>query len=530
MTTEDEPKRNEPQQTPSAPPTPVNPTDTETRPPEEDTPAEAVTDSPDEAVDSPDEDGDRPARAASVDGEGFRAAGFVTGVSARALPYMPLAVVAVLGAMFAYLWKWPCRFGGAWNNGTLQFTNFCYTDIYPLYFDRGLSDGKVPYFADVDFEKQVEYPVVLGWVMHAVSRSAALLAEVASRAATFYDLTVLLMAACLVAGVLMMARLAGPGRRWDALWYAIAPGVVLAAYINWDLAAGALSLGAMLAWARQRQVLAGVLLGLAIATKFYPLMFVGALFLLALRTFQWAPFLRTMAAAAVTWIVVNVPIMIFAFDGWRRFYVFSQERGADWGSLWFFFQQKGWPLLGDPDRLSFLGIASLGTLCLLIAVLALTAPTRPRLMQLCFLALAAFMLTNKVWSPQFVLWLVPFAVLARPNWKPLALWQVAEVWYFFAIWLYLVGLQEGNAHLGITGDTYYTAVWGRALTIVLMMALVVRDILRPERDLVRQGGVDDQAGGVFDGAPDRLRSALAGVGASASAGAGAGSGSGARTT
>jgi hypothetical protein len=33
-------------------------------------------------------------------------------------------------------------------------------------------------------------------------------------------------------------------------------------------------------------------------------------------------------------------------------------------------------------------------------------------------------------------------------------------------------------------------------------ALVVRDVLRPELDVVRQDGVDDPAGGVLDGAPD----------------------------
>jgi hypothetical protein len=35
------------------------------------------------------------------------------------------------------------------------------------------------------------------------------------------------------------------------------------------------------------------------------------------------------------------------------------------------------------------------------------------------------------------------------------------------------------------------------------MAQVVRDVLRPERDVVRRDGVDDPAGGVLDGAPDR---------------------------
>ncbi|MEU1723825.1 glycosyltransferase 87 family protein [Nonomuraea sp. NPDC005692] len=424
-------------------------------------------------------------------------------LAARAVPYLPLGLIAALGAVLGYVVRLPCRTGG-WNDQVQTYTNFCYTDIYPLYFDRQLATQN-PYFADVPFDKQVEYPVVLGEVMQVIAWiSRKLELDQVAQAVRFYDLTVLLLGICLVAGVLLMAAVAGPTRRWDALWYAISPAVILAAYINWDLVAGALSMGMLLAWARRRQVLAGVLLGLAIATKFYPLMFLGALFLLTLRTARWRPFLVTLGSAAAAWLVVNVPFMVFAWDGWRRFYVFSQERGIDWGSPWLFFQRKGWGILGEGD-VSTLGMVTLAVLCLGIAVLALTAPRRPRLAQLCFLALAAFMMTNKVWSPQFVLWLVPFAVLARPRWKPLALWQLAEVWYFAAIWLYLLAQSPlSRDDLGIGDDTYFTAVWGRVITIGIMMAFVVRDILRPERDVVRQAGVDDQAGGVFDDAPDRF--------------------------
>ncbi|SDH72703.1 Protein of unknown function [Sinosporangium album] len=418
------------------------------------------------------------------------------GFGANFAPFIPFALLAVLGAALAYLWKWPCRVEGAWNNGTLQFTNFCYTDIYPLWWMEKLNEGKIPYF-----DYPVEYPVGIGAIMEFFRR---LVGGSADPAVAFYDVTVILMALCLVVGVVLMAALAGPGGRRDTLWYALAPSVILTAYINWDLAAGALALGAMYAWARERHVLTGVLLGLAVATKFYPLMFIGPLFLLTLRTGTWRPFLKTLGAGAGTWLAVNLPIMLLAFEGWKRFYVFSDERPADWGSLWYFFQQRGWPVLGDPALLDTLGIVSLGALCLGIAVLTVFAPAKPRLMQLVFLALAAFMLTNKVWSPQYVLWLVPFAVLARPNWKPLALWQLAECWYFFAIWLYLVGLQEGNAHLGIADTTYFTAVWGRAIMIVIMMAFVVRDILRPDKDGLRENPSDDRSGGVFDGAPDRL--------------------------
>ena len=339
--------------------------------------------------------------------------------------------------------------------------------------------------------------------MQAVAWLVRPLGDEVRQAVAFYDITVVLLGICLVVGVLLMAAVAGPTRRWDALWYAISPAVVLAAYINWDLVAGALCMGMLLAWSRGRHIIAGVLLGLAIATKFYPLMIIGALFLLTLRTARWRPFLVAMAAAAAAWLAVNVPFMVLAWDGWRRFYAFSQERGVDWGSPWRYFQLNHWPILGTAD-VSLLGTLSLALCCLGIALLVMMAPRRPRLAQICFLALAAFMVTNKVWSPQFVLWLMPFAVLARPNWKPLVLWQFAEVWYFFAIWLYLLSQDPETEYLGISDGVYHTAVWGRAITILIMIIFVVRDILRPEEDLVRQAGVDDQIGGVFDNAPDRF--------------------------
>jgi uncharacterized membrane protein len=426
-------------------------------------------------------------------------------LSFRTVPYLPLVLFAGLGTVLAYLWKAPCRYGGAWNDGTKQFLNFCYTDIYPLWWNEKLNQGKVPYL-----DYPVEYPVGIGGVMEFVRRFVGLFRGIFPSASdpeggvAFYDTTVILMAVCLIAGVVLMAALAGPDRRWDALWYALVPGIILSAYINWDLLCGVLSLAAFFAWSRRWPVVAGVLLGLAVSTKFYPLVFLGPLFVLTLRTGTWVPFLKALGGAVGAWLVLNVPIMIVAFDGWKRFYAFSQERPADWGSLWYFFQNKHWPILGDADKLDTLGIVSLAVLCLAVGALALLAPRRPRLMQLCFLVLASFMITNKVWSPQYVVWLVPFAVLARPNWKALMFWQIAEVWYFFAIWLYLVALQPANVNMGIAADSYFAAVWARAITVVILMALVVRDILQPEKDLIRRNGADDPSGGVFDQAEDRF--------------------------
>ncbi len=147
--------------------------------------------------------------------------------------------------------------------------------------------------------------------------------------------------------------------------------------------------------------------------------------------------------------------------------------------------------------------AAFAVACVLIAVLALAAPRRPRLFQLCFLLIASFLILNKVWSPQYVIWLVPLAVLARPRIWAYVLWQLAEIAYFFGIWGYFVNMYAAPS--GVTVGWYFVILAMRLLTLALLASTVVVDILQPERDRVRASGVnDDPAGGVLDGAPDRL--------------------------
>jgi hypothetical protein len=86
-------------------------------------------------------------------------------------------------------------------------------------------------------------------------------------------------------------------------------------------------------------------------------------------------------------------------------------------------------------------------------------------------------------------------------------WQVAEVTYFFAIWAYLITIATGTGQVpvaegGISPGLYFAALLSRFVAVLILMALVVRDILEPGYDLVRVTGDDDPAGGVLDGAPD----------------------------
>jgi len=416
-----------------------------------------------------------------------------------------LVAASVLGMALAFAEKMPCR-SGAWNYYAKQFQDACYTDIYPLYYGEGLSAGKVPYTGH-----PVEYPVLIGGAMQA---AAWLVRNVSAviRGREFFDVTVVLLAVCAVAGVLATARAAGPDRRWQALMVALSPALILNAFVNWDLIAFALTALGIAAWAARRGVWAGVLFGLAVATKFYPLVIFGPLLLLCLRAGRMREFARTLAAAAFSWLAVNLPVMIAAPSGWAYFYVFSKDRAADWGSIWYLFEHYNVPVLGNTQLsvLNDMSAAFFAAACAAIAVLALAAPRRPRLPQLCFLVLAAFLMTNKVWSPQYIIWLVPLAVLARPRLWPYLLWQLAEVAYFFGIWGYLifVFIGEGNqvtGYQGISTGWYFAVLLARFLTVGLLAAYVVRDILQPERDVVRARGHDDPAGGILDHAEDRFR-------------------------
>lgn len=412
--------------------------------------------------------------------------------------WTPMRVVLAFACvLLAACWvqKAPCR-TGVWQH-EFQYTHACYTDVFALYYAEGLGDGQIPYL-----DHPVEYPVLTGAVMEAVSVPARALPFTAVR--TFFDLTSLVLALCGLATVAMVVRLRR-SRPWDAALVALAPAVIVTAYVNWDLFAVALATGFVLAWARRRPVLAGALLGLAVAAKFYPVLFLGPLLLVCLRSGRLRHWLTCTGAAAAAWLVVNLPVLLAAPTAWERFFALSQSRGADWGTFWYWLQHiRGGRALDAgavPNRLNA-GVAVLLVLaCLGIALLALAAARRPRLAPLLFLVVVAFLLTGKVWSQQYVLWLIPLAVLARPRWRPFLAWQAAELAYFLAFYYELTGAARGAPV--IPEWVFLLAAGLRAGTLAVLCGFVVMDILRPGRDVVRWGGVDDPDGGVLDGVPDR---------------------------
>jgi uncharacterized membrane protein len=424
--------------------------------------------------------------------------------------WTPVRIVLALTCLVLslhWLQKSPCR-DGAWANLS-QYRHLCYTDVLALYYAEGLSEGKVPYT-----QHPVEYPVVTGALMgvlglpvHAYSR----LHPEFNAGEAFYDLNAIVLSAFAVAtvGAILALRRRRP---WDAALFGLSPALLVSATVNWDLLAVGLGALFMLAWARRRPVLAGFMLALAVSAKFYPVLLLGPLLVLALRTARWRQLAVTAGTGAAVWAVVNVPIWYSYPDAWLQFWRLNNTRGIDWGTLWYIGQH--FPLGAGRYGLSWFQELDTGpghgrlnawyfglflVACAGILLLGLTARRRPRFAQLAFLVLAAFLVLGKVWSQQYVLWLIPLAVLARPKWGAFLAWQVAEVLYFVAFY----GELMGASGKGVFPEWVFVfAAMLRIGTLCVLMGHVVRDILRPDLDVVRRGYGDDPDGGEFDRAPD----------------------------
>ena len=397
------------------------------------------------------------------------------------------------------------------------YVRLCYSDIPVLYQTRGSMWSGGGLFTQTATSAPLEYPSLTGgfiWVARwltglfgAVVGPDADSDQILAAANIFWVVNAVMLAVCfgvLVWAHLQMGRNSGSPhtggvrvRAWDALLVAGAPAVMMAGLINWDLFAVALTSLGLLLWSRKRPFAAGLLIGLAVAAKFYPLALVPVLLVLCVRAGRLKAFLQFFGGAALAWLVADLPMMLTNFSGWSFFWTYNANRGVNdgFGSLWFLLTHLGFTIL----NVSVAEAICLVLAGLFIAGLALTAPRRPRVAQVALLVLVAFLVFNKVYSPQYVLWLLPIVVLARPVLLDVSVFAASEGLYFLAIWGYLAGTLTSGTGQDVL---YWLAIVLRIGVQIWLASRVVGDMFHPWLDPVRGPFVDDPIGGVLDHQPD----------------------------
>ncbi|MBV9831963.1 MAG: DUF2029 domain-containing protein [Marmoricola sp.] len=443
------------------------------------------------------------------------------GRHARPHPWWtPVRVMLVLAAVvmsLAITHSQPCL-STSWSSDAARYGKMCYSDIPYIYFGRSVIEGRWPYADDHGRYRVIEYPAGIAyvlWVAAEITQTPPLRAgpPVAERRAVtpdkvyglpgitdevnrFFLVTAVLLSLCLLGATWFLAG-THRGRPWDALPFVLSPVMVSSALISWDLLAVVCVAGALWGWARGKPVLAGVMIGLGTAAKLYPLFLLGPVLIIAWRRRRLRPGLLVVLAAVASWVVAQLPALLTGPGRWTEFWRFNSDRGADWGSIWLMLSRHGYDL--TPHAINVWSWLVFGGVCLGVLVLGVVARTPPRLAQLGFLVVAGFLVVNKIYSPQYALWLLPLAVLAVPRWRDLLVWQAGELFYYVVFWLNLGGWLAGS--VGTFPAVYQVALVVRILAVLYLAAVIVRDVLRPEHDLLaeeRLGELDpvEPGGGV----------------------------------
>ncbi|MFM8620930.1 MAG: mannosyltransferase [Candidatus Nanopelagicaceae bacterium] len=318
-----------------------------------------------------------------------------------------------------------------------NYIHACYTDIAPLYTERGL-DRDIWAFGSGD--QSVEYPVLMGVAMYLTTLPMRDMHD-------YYFLNIFLLALLFIFTVYIAQQISGYG-----FYYALAPAVIGSLFINWDLWAIPTMLLAIYWFDRKKYDYSAIVLGVSVATKFFPVLLLLPILVITVRNNR-AP-IRYLSIFSATWLAINLPVAITTPTGWWHFYKFNMERGPDWGSIWNSLQIFGFNS-GSTNYLSLLG-----TLAILawVAVFLFGLKETPTLAEVSFSVFASALILGRVYSPQYVLWLSALAVIAiksKPTLVMFWIWQVAELIYHVAIWQHLATISE--AQFGLS-QSFYGAI------------------------------------------------------------------------
>lgn len=384
-----------------------------------------------------------------------------------------LPFVAVIALVLVGLWmRWPTVvYDGPPNRDAYNqfaFDHFAYSDIASIYFRNGLWTHPRPYF-----DYPLEYPVGTGFLIYVLNLATRNMPQ-------YFLLTSLVMAF----SALLIAALIPNFPRGRVWLFALSPALALYVNLNWDMWGILLMLVALLLFVRERDGPATVVLTAAVWTKFFPILFLPFLVLDRMRRDGKQAAGRMVAIFAILSAAINAPAMLLAPAGWWYFFTFNAARERDW-NLWMFFDLS----TEEINRLSILLL-----LCGLVALLLLQWRLPLRVEGLCLTWLPAgcallawFFFVNKVYSPQYGLWIVVFLAVIGAAPALAVAWSAVDLFYFVAGFV-TVGLWQfgEDAQHWFVSHSFLPATALREGMLLVVIGWCVKQMLIPARNSGKQ--------------------------------------------
>lgn len=373
------------------------------------------------------------------------------------------------------------------------FWRACYVDMPYVFTNTQLATGGAPYpRGDGSALSQPLGTGVMLWLTSLLVPEG----DELTRQQVYVGIWAVLLTAAAIALVVVTVRTMRH-RPWVALHIAVSPLLVTVALVSPDLLGVLLASVALLAWSRGKPSAAGIVFGLAILTRTYPVLLLLVVGMLAWRAGRIRTWVRTATAALLT--CAGLLLIAGWASGWSvlRVYEAWLNTGPDYGSHRYLLSTAG---VEVPVWLVTL-LAVLGWVIALVAgaVLTLLAPARPHVAQVAIVVLVIVIGTGKSIPVQTTLWLLPLVALAGMRWRDHLTWAACEVTYFVGVWLYLGGMSDPAKGMPLGWFAVFTGI--RLLGLGYLLVVTWRAAMNPGRQELPD---TDDVAGPLTGAPDRV--------------------------
>ena len=248
----------------------------------------------------------------------------------------------------------------------------------------------------------VEYPALTGLIMWIFS---FFIAPAEFAWVDYFRLTASVHVLVFALTVYFIQKMAN---RKLAIIFAISPAVLYSLNRNWDIWAIATMIIALYLFLKGKETQSAIWLAVSIAVKFFPLVALLPIGVIYLRNKKLKDGLRYLAITVVAWFVINLPFMLINFKGWLYFYEFSYERAVGAASFFEITNMAGISVPSTKPVFYALNLLALA----LVAFYLLRSKSVVGAAEGTFFTMFAFILFNKQYSMQYVIWLASLAVLA----------------------------------------------------------------------------------------------------------------------
>ena len=341
---------------------------------------------------------------------------------------------------------------------------------------------------DTKVQHPVEYPALTGLIMWLLS---FLVSPSDTAIYDYYRITAGLQIVLFMASAYLIYKLVG---KKYAFYFILAPAVLYSLNRNWDIWAIAAMLLSIYLFEKKRFQLSAFLLAVSIATKFFPIVLMLPIMIIFLRNKQISIFLKYSLTTLVSWLIINLPFVLINFDGWAYFYKFSAERGL--GSASFY---EITSILIPAAKFNSVHFYILNLITVIIVTyFFIKLKSVPNLAATSFFVMFGFILFNKQYSMQYVIWLSALAVISMAYIKKehrdlliyvYVFWQASELAFQYSFFQKILTDAYANSATPMTitvSNTTYAYIgvirYFLAVTFALLLARFL--YLKSSEDIV----------------------------------------------